>query len=418
MSTSRMVVLENLLIASLTALAPSLARATQVQVTSSTQFLWYEDLLSNPSEQQDVAEYLRLNVLSLDADGKISVYGYGRVIGQLTSDSESRPKLFGDDTTGRLYYLYLDYKDVLKDHLDLKAGRTFVSAAAIPGLVDGVQLNLRNLGVKGFGATVFGGHRVIFDNKVEIEGAGDALAGGSLYFDTAKATHLELSFAEKWADERFAQEMVAFDVSTTPVPLVNLVGRFKYDLVASTVAELLVGANFFPMKDLVLRAEFTESHPTFDKSSFYRYFNVDDFKEAGLNGEYRFLERYRLSARYALEDFDHGSGAQVFGAGLYAQPIDPLTLNLAYEYHDGFDNRLTGVRFNGAYKFGKASVQAGIDYDDFRRADSRSDTAKKYWAAGLYELNSVFGVSVRVEEDVTFYFSHAYQGFAALHVNI
>jgi hypothetical protein len=402
----------------LAATAPSLARATQVQVTSSTQYLWYEDLLSNHTDQQDVAEYLRLNVLSLDKDGKINLYGYGRVIGQLSTDSESRPKLIGDDTTGRLYYLFLDYKDVVKGHLDLKAGRTFVTAAAIPGLMDGLQVNAKNLGFSGLGVTAFGGHRVVFDNKVEVGGVGDALAGGSVYLDTVKATHLELSYAQKWADEHFAQEMAALDVSTTPHQMVNLVGRMKYDLVESKPAEILLGANLFPMKDLVVRAEYCDSRPTFDKSSFYRFFNVNDYQELGASVEYRLLERYRLSGRYAAEDFDKGSSAQVYGAGIFAHPVDALTLDLSYDQRQGFGSRLSGVRFHGAYQFWKATVRAGIDYDDFRRADSRSDTAKKYWAGGEVQLNSMFGVSLKVEEDVTFYFSHAYQGFAALHVNI
>jgi hypothetical protein len=418
MPTPRTVILLNLLAAALAAAAPTAVRATQVQVTSSTQFLWYEDLLSDHQDQQDVAEYLRLNLLSLDQAGKLNVYGYGRIVGQLTKSSESRPELLGNDTTGRLYYLFLDYRDVVKGHLDLKAGRSFIPAAAIPGLVDGLQLRARDLGTKGLGLTAFGGRRVLFDNKVEVGGMGDLLAGGSVYYDTVKATHAELSYAQKWTDERFAQEMVAFDLSTTPHQMVNLVGRLQYDLVESRASELLLGANVFPIKDLVVRAEFCESSPTFDKSSFYRYFDVTDYKVLGASAEYRLAERYRLSARYAAEDFDRKSSAHVWGVGLFAHPVDALTLNASYDQRNGFGSRLSGLRFNGAYRFWKATVQAGLDYDDFRRADARSDTAKKYWAGGELQLNPMFGVSVRLEEDVTFYSSHAYQGFAALHVNI
>ncbi len=418
MPTPRTVILLNLLAATLVAAAPSAARATQVQVTSSTQFLWYEDLLSDHLDQQDVAEYLRLNVLSLDQAGQVNVYGYGRIVGQLTESSESRPGLLGDDTTGRLYYLFLDYRDVVKGHLDLKAGRTFIPAAAIPGLVDGLQLRARDLGTKGLGVTAFGGRRVLFDNKVEVGGMGDLLVGGSVYYDTVKATHAELSYARKWTDERFAQEMAALDLSTTPHKLVNLVGRLQMDLVESRASELLLGVNVFPLQDLVVRAEFCESSPTFDQSSFYRYFDVSDYKVLGASAEYRLAERYRLSARFAAEDFDRKSNATVWGAGLFARPVDALTLNVSYDQRSGFGSRLSGLRFNGAYKFWKATVLAGVDYDDFRRADARSDTAKKYWAGGEVQLNSMFGLSLRVEKAVTFYLSDAYQGFAALHVNI
>jgi len=418
MPTQRTVILVNLLVATLAAAAPTAGRAAKVEVTSSTQFLWYEDLLSTHQDQQDVAEYLRLNVLSLDAGGKVNVYGYGRLVGQLTTDWESRPKLLGDDTTGRLYYLYVDYRDLVPGHLDLRAGRSFVQAAAIPGVVDGLQLRVRDLGTPGLGLTAFGGRRVIFDNKVEVGGMGDLLMGGSVYLDTVKATHLEASYAQKWTDERFAQEMVALDASTTPHALVNLVGRLQYDLVSSKVSELLLGANVFPLKDLVVRGEFCDSRPTFDKSSFYRYFDVDDYKTLGASAEYRLLERYQLRARFAAEDFDQSKSASVLGAGINARPIDALTLDLAYDQRRGFGSRLSGLRFHGAYKFWRATVLAGIDYDDFRRADARSDTAKKYWAGAEAELTRIFGLSLRLEQDVTFAFSRAYQGFAALNVHL
>ena len=69
----------------------------------------------------------------------------------------------------------MDYRDVVKDHLDLRAGRTYVNAAAISGTVDGLHPDLKNLGP--VGVTLFGGRNVIFDDKREIGTAGTALWG-------------------------------------------------------------------------------------------------------------------------------------------------------------------------------------------------------------------------------------------------
>lgn len=394
---------------------PLLSHAAEGQVTSSTQYLWYQDFLSDDMHQSDVAEYLRLNVTKLDKEGKISLYGYGRVIKQISTSVEDRPEL-ADDTFGRLYYFYLDYRDAVKDHLDLKAGRTYVNAAAVSGTIDGVYLNFKNLGP--VGVTLFGGRNVIFDNKSEIGSGGDALAGMSVYFDTIKFTHVEVSYGRKYTDSDLARESVGLDFSTTPHEMVNIYGRLQYDTVADRYGELLFGAKLAPLKSLILRGEYYQSRPTFDKFSFYSFFAVNNYKELSLAAEYQLTSEYRVNGRYAREDFGNSGTADVYEVGFLARPIKDLTLNAFFEKRDGFAGQLSGLRFNGVYKISKAAISAGIDYDDFRRESSRDGSAKKYWAGVNYELNKMFSAAVRVEDNTNFNFNHSYQGFAAVNVNL
>ena len=93
-----------------TQLAPSATNATgaedalKVNFTSSTQYLWYQDLLGPDKEKeiQDVAQYLRVNVTGLDKEGKINLYAYGRATQQVWMNTDQ-------EMQGRLYYFYLDY---------------------------------------------------------------------------------------------------------------------------------------------------------------------------------------------------------------------------------------------------------------------------------------------------------------------
>jgi hypothetical protein len=394
---------------------PLLSHAAEGQVTSSTQYLRYQDFLSDDIHQSDVAEYLRLNVTKLDKEGKISLYGYGRVIKQLSTSVEDRPELT-NDTFGRLYYFYLDYRDAVKDHLDLKAGRTYVNAAAVSGTIDGVYLNFKNVGP--VGVTLFGGRNVIFDNKSEIGTGGDGLAGMSVYFDTIKYTHVEVSYGRKYTDSDLARENVGLDFSTTPHEMVNIYSRLQYDTVADRFGEVLFGAKLVPLKRLILRGEYFQSHPTFDKFSFYSFFNVNNYKEISLAAEYQLTSAYRVSGRYAREDFGSDSTANVYEVGFLARPIKDLTLNAFFEKRDGYAGQLSGLRLNGVYKIFNAAISAGIDYDDFRRESSRDGNAKKYWAGVNYEINKMFSASVRVEDNTNFNFDHSYQGFAAVNVNL
>src|SRR5450756_1778073 len=90
------------------ACVPLFSYAAEVKMTSSTQYLWYQDYVADKG-QDEIAQYLRLNVTKLDKEGKINFYSYGRITKQVSSS---------DDVQGRLYYGYVDYRDVFKDHLD------------------------------------------------------------------------------------------------------------------------------------------------------------------------------------------------------------------------------------------------------------------------------------------------------------
>jgi hypothetical protein len=394
---------------------PLFAHTAEIQMTSSTQYLWYQDFLSDDEDQNEIAEYLRLNATKLDKDGKISIYGYGRVIHQFSDSFEVRPEI-ANDTFGRMYYLYLDYRDAIKDHLDVRAGRTYVSAAAVAGTVDGAYLDVKNLGPMGI--TLFGGRRVIFDNKSEIGTSGDSLAGGSVYLDTIKFTHVEVSYGRKYADTDLATENVGLDFSTTPHEKVNVYGRMKYDIVSSRFNEVLLGAKVAPLKDLILRGEYYYSYATFDKSSFYRFFDINNYKEIGIAAEYQVNVDYRIYAKYAHEDFGGDETANLYDLGFFARPIKDLTLDASYEYRQGFTGKLNGFRFHGAYKIYRAMILAGIDYDDFRREDSREGTAKKYWAGLHYEINKRFSAVLRLEDNTNFLFDDSFQGFVALTINL
>ena len=377
-------------------------------MTSSTQYLWYQDLIAADKEKslQDIAQYLRVNVTNIDKEGDINVYAYGRATKQVSTSQ---------DLEGRLYYLYVDYRNAIKEHLDLRAGRTYVNAAAISGTVDGFHADVKNLGP--VGVTLFGGRYVIFDEKREIGNGGDALAGMSVYLDTIKNTHVEVSYGRKYGDTDLMRENVGLDFSTTPFGTLNFYGRLKYDTMSESYNEMLFGAKVAPVKDLTLRGEYYESYPTFDAASIYSVFAVNQYKELSLSAQYQLATNYRVSLKYARETFDGDSHANVYEIGFLARPIKDLTLNLTYENRDGYAGQLSGIRFYGEYKIAKASVLAGIDYDDFRRQLSREGSAKRYWAGVNYAITKIISAVVRVEDNINFTYDNSYQGYAAIQIN-
>ena len=112
-------------------LTGSTAWSAEIHGRSSTQLLWFNDFYNGRTTE--LAEYLQLSITKLDKDGKFSIYGYGRGTQDLTS---------GDGINGRLYYLYLDCRDLF-DKVDIKAGRQFVNLSAGTTIIDGIQVGCR-----------------------------------------------------------------------------------------------------------------------------------------------------------------------------------------------------------------------------------------------------------------------------------
>jgi hypothetical protein len=102
---------------------------------------------------------------------------------------------------------------------------------------------------------------------------------------------------------------------------------------------------------------------------------------------------------------------------LFAKPIKDLTLNASFEQRDGYAGQVSGIRLYGEYRIYKASVMAGIDYDDFRREASREGIAKKYWAGINYQVTKIMSAVVRVEQDYDYNYAQSYQGYAAININ-
>ncbi len=277
----------------------SFSNAAEISLKSSTQYLWYEDIFTQDTEK-DISEYLKLNITKIDKEGKLNVYGYGRVSKQLSS---------GEDVEGKLYYLYLDYRGLFDDRLDLRLGRQYVYLTAASGIVDGANVEIKNLGPVGI--TVFGGRNVQFDSKKEITGRGDTLFGSAIYMNLPKNSRIELSYGIKYDDSDIARETVGFDFSSTPIRGFSLYGNTKYDVISESTSELLVGVKLLPFDKLTVKGEYYESYPTFDTTSVYSVFAVDKYKEKLIEAEYRLSNNYLISAGYAREDFDEGENANL-----------------------------------------------------------------------------------------------------------
>jgi len=130
-------------------LGSTAVHADPLKFSSSTQFLWGDDLLGDRSAV--IAQYLRF---TFAPEGKpYSVTGYGRFWKDLGS-----PAVRSSDFETRVYYLYLDY--ALAPNISTRIGRQFTNFTAGTSVMDGVRLDVSKIGP--VGVTLAGGRDVAF----------------------------------------------------------------------------------------------------------------------------------------------------------------------------------------------------------------------------------------------------------------
>lgn len=376
--------------------------SAEIKFNSSTQYLWYNDILTRDNEKE-IAEYLKINVTKLTKDDKLSVYAYGRLNKQLTS---------GDDLDSRLYYLYLNYEGLLDDKVDISLGRQYVYTNALSGIIDGGALTFKKVGPLGF--RFFGGREVLFTERSELS-AKDSYLWAASAFSNFKDYYMQLSYAVRYDKNDRSKEIIGFSADGPIVKNLSFYLDTKYDYALKSTNQFLLGLKATPIKDLILKAEYYQSFPSFDYTSIYSVFAVDKYKEYAIKGQYILNKNYSVTLGYAKEDFNGSEEADLYEVGLKAQPLKNLTINASYEKRNGYAGKIDGIRLDGAYKLNDITINAGVDYDDFRRAE-REDTAKRYWAGIMYPIKKDISLFAKIEDNISFNYNHNYKGYIALNI--
>ena len=377
---------------------PVIAESAEVHGRSSTQLLWYNDIV-DASKQMDLAEYLRVSVTRLDDAGKLSLQGYGRAVWDLKD---------GGEVKDRIYYLYADYKDFL-GAADLRLGRQFVNISAGSALIDGVEADIKKVGPVGF--VLMGGRNVIFGEDEALTSHSYSL-GFSAYLTGDSMTYFDVSYYRAYDYSDISRDIIGGSYKQYFLDSIKVYANARYDLTAEVFNEVLGGIKYFPTLNLMMTAEHYESYPTFDTTSVFSVFAVDQFKENIFRVEYTAAAWLDISVGYSQESFDEGGRAKLYEAGLKLRPSITTTIGLFHDKRTGYPGDLAGYRAYAEYsKFGKWKASAGIDYDSYQRDDmTGQETAKKYWAAGRYKFAKNMSSSVRVEDNVNINYSRDMQG--------
>jgi hypothetical protein len=382
-------------------LTASTGWSAEIHGKSSTQLLWFNDFFNG--RQTELAEYLQLSVTKLDRDGKFSIYGYGRGTQDLSN---------GEGLNGRLYYLYGEYRDLF-DKLDIKAGRQFVNLSAGATIIDGAQVDLKDVGPIAF--TLLGGRDVVFGVNGELSHEGNYALGMAAYLAGFRKTDLDVSWFRKWDAGDVSRDIVGGSFKQYLFDSVKLYSNARYDLTSEVFNEVLAGVKYFPTADLVLTGEWYQSFPTFDTTSIFSVFAVNRYQEWVSRGDYTISEKVSVHAGYSRQVYGDGGHADVYEAGCTLRPVPTLAIGLAYDKREGFGGSLDGGTFDVTWDATKdLQLAGGLTVDAYDRSffpeTSGDQKAQKYWAGGKYRLARNVAASFRIEDDVNVTYNSNVQG--------
>jgi hypothetical protein len=380
-------------------LIPLQSRAVDIHGRSSTQFLSFINDFNNHREA-DIAQYLLLNVTNIDKDGKFSIYGYGRGSQDLNN---------GNGINGRLYYLYGEYRDLF-NVADIRLGRQFINLSAGSAIMDGLQVNLKNIGPVGL--TVLGGRNVVFGLDGETGYGWNMDLGASIYLLGFERTQVDVSWLRKWDHDDVARDTVGGNFNQYLFNNVRVYANARYDINAEVFSEVLAGVKYFPTSSLIFTGEWYQSYPTFDATSIYSVFAVNRYQEYLFRADYTINSYVSVHGGYTKEDFGDNSTSDVVEVGVTLRPIDTLAVNLSYDRTSGYSGDLNGGMLDVTYDASKVlQLSAGMTYDVFNRNDllpvntngtqfvsSPNETAQRYYVGGRYRFAKNFQASLRIDD--------------------
>lgn len=397
-------------------LPSAVVQAEPVNVKTSTQLLWGDDLLGE--SQAIVTQYLRF---SYNPEGKnFGMAGYGRVWKDL-----SEGRVHSTDAEGRLYYLYLDYLPI--EDVGIRLGRQFTNLTAGTSIMDGVSVNVHNL--THFGVTLAAGRDVRFSLDSEFSRSGNYFMGVDLHLENVKATQLGISYVRRYNESDLAREELGMNFRYF-FKMLSPYAEIRYDTISKVIDEATAGLDVFPIKNLMIKAEYYHAYPTFDATSIYSVFAVDRYREYLVRAEYSVSEPLTVIASYTRQEYQEGDDANVYSVGARVYPIKDLALNGSFNYRKGYsgfngvtgntDGKLYGFEVYGDYKAMKQFIVfAGVQYDTYNRPELEGDNyATRYWGGGRWIVNKNVSVSARLENDVNENFKHRTLGRVTLDWNL
>ena len=381
----------------------SSAKAHSATLTgrSSTVIEWFDD--ANEDSVLPFYQYLLLNFRDIDGDG-MNFKGYGR----LATDTQGEI-----DVDSRLYYAFVEKKGVFNNRADFRLGRQFVITTAGASVMDGLDMNIKNLGPVNL--RIFGGGDATYYESYDKDDLVWGFEANGLYFKDR--LNLGVSYLQKWDESELTKELIGVDVDYDDSKNLNIYSELQFNYINNVVSYFLLGGKYYRSPKWNIRTEYLYSLPVFNSTSIYSVFAVDKYQELMAEYTYRIGVGLRAFGRFTHEFYEDFSDADVLEAGVEKIRTDKFSGYLAGVFRNDEDGQdLIGVKGRAAWLFSKkiqAGVGANVDVLDRRiDLDNNEDetTSSLLWLYGTYYFTDRVNVQLKLERASSDLWDDYYRG--------
>ncbi len=371
--------------------APAGAGGPTVSGRASTQLMAYSD--ESGKDHVLLQQYLRFLSRGFDNNNTLTVSGYGRV----SADVQN-----GNQGEGRLYYLYVDKRELLPA-TDVRLGRQFFWVAAGSAIVDGARLDVHPFNFVTL--TAAGGRHVVFDLTGEETGRGDYAGAVQLSFDAIPGGSAALSWFRVRDENELARDTVGFEGTKQLGKNADAFAQLRADLISESFTEIDAGLRTTPLMDLTVSAEYLRTVPEFDATSIYSVFAVEAYEYGALRTQYDVSSHLSLSGEYRRERFGDGGIGNGAEAGTRYKPWDG-SLGSVYGgmiWRTGAGGDLLGFELSGEYAYDVGTLLVGGIQRDAFQTDMMTSSrhATRFWGGVESKLRKNLTAAARVEDTIT-----------------
>jgi hypothetical protein len=371
--------------------APAAAEGPVLSGRSSTQIMAFSD--ESGKDRVLAQQYLRALVRGLDNDGTLTVSGYGRLSGDIRN---------GEAFEGRLYYLYLDKREMLPA-TDVRVGRQFFWNAAGSAIVDGGRVDVHPYRLMTL--TAVGGRHVVFDLTGEETRRGDYAGALQLSFDSIPDGSAAISWYRATDESDLARDAVGFEGAKQLGKNAEVFTQLRADLVTETFTEVDAGIRTTPLPNLTVGAEFLRTVPEFDTTSIYATMAVEKYDYASLTSQYDWNSNLSFTAEFRREKYGDGGTGNGAELGVRYKPFDGSLGSVfgGMIWRTGAGGDLLGFELSGEYAWSPTLLLVGGIQQDAFQTDMMTGSrhATRFWGGVESKLRKNLSLSARVEDTIS-----------------
>jgi hypothetical protein len=302
----------------------------------------------------------------------------------------------------QLLYLYVDWRNVIKDRLDLRMGRQLIVDDLMWYPLDGVKATVHL--TKWASVDVYGGRPiplgVIFSSETfildGIDTVDDSALGGFTFGGTAWVRYDDFSFSAAYRQElRFRNSNILPFTGFTPNSAVSMAqqtaenstiglqeqlvgasagytlrklnldfyGHLTYNLLFADIEQARVGASYNPIRGVHFGGEYMRVKPLFAGDSIFNVFNIFPYDRGRVEATVEVIPGLLFEAGYLVEKF-------------YGAPV----LNQDFQQSDWSHGPSGGVTYRPTQRWGVGGY-----------VEAATNIGGQYAFGGNYQLAQVFG---------------------------